>query len=202
VLLLGDSHADALKSAFVKAAADRGYSVLLPASRDLLSTPKWPAERLKREANARDIRIIFLHFSRRSLTPDELERFRGAFVGSGIQLVVVRDVPLYEEPVPRILWEERHEGRIPVRQTLAENETLDAPLTHYLAKHREFMVVEPARILCTPKCALADRAGHPFYFDDDHLSLTGARQLEPLIADSFRRVKAAQSAGTGSGRSR
>lgn len=111
------------------------------------------------------------------------------FANSGIQLIYVRDVPLYDERVPRTLWEERHKGRPAIRQTLAENEALDAPLRQYLAQHPEFIVIEPARVLCTPVCAISDAAGRPFYVDADHLTLTGARQLEPLIADAFRRLK-------------
>ena len=195
VMLIGDSHADALKSAFVKAATDQGYSVLLPVSRDLLSTPKWTAEWLKQQADARGIRIMFLHFSRRSLTPEELERFRRVFANSGIQLIYVRDVPLYDERVPRTLWEERHKGRVPKRQTLAENEALDAPLRIYLAQHPEFTVVEPARVLCTPVCAISDAAGRPYYVDADHLTLTGARQLDASIADAFGRIKVAEPGG-------
>jgi hypothetical protein len=79
---------------------------------------------------------------------------------------------------------------------------LDAPLRSYLAKHPEFTVIEPARVLCTPECAIGDAAGRPFYVDADHLTLTGARQLEPLIADAFRRLKANETGVADADRSR
>jgi hypothetical protein len=133
------------------------------------------------------------------LTPEQLERFRRVFAGSGSQLVFVRDVPLNNERVPRILWEERHKGRVTKRQTLAENEALDTPLRTYLAQHPEFAVIEPSPVLCTPVCAIGDSAGRPFYFDADHLTLTGAAQLDALIDDAFRRLKPAGASASRNG---
>ena len=91
--------------------------------------------------------------------------------------------------LPRTLWEERHMGRPAIRQTLAENEALDAPLRQYLAQNPEFIVIEPARVLCKPVCAISDAEQRPYYVDADQLTLTGARQLDALIADAFRRLK-------------
>jgi hypothetical protein len=186
ILLVGDSHADVVKSTFADAARDHGFSVDLTVTRDALTSSRYGGPWLRKIVDDRGFKIIAFDFSRRSISPEQLEAARVALQGSGARLVYVRDWPLYDERVPKRIWQNLHGGWPIPKQTLADNERLDAPLRTYLADHPEFAVLESARALCNPVCKIADAELRPLYFDADHLTLSGATHLKPMFDDAFR----------------
>ena len=40
---------------------------------------------------------------------------------------------------------------------------------------------EVGKIFCNTECVISDQENHPYYFDDNHLSLTGAKLLKPVF---------------------
>lgn len=51
------------------------------------------------------------------------------------------------------------------------------------ARRCNIHLLDPQPILCGPQQCFGDLNGHPLYFDDDHLSQFGARQLVPLLRE-------------------
>ena len=54
----------------------------------------------------------------------------------------------------------------------------------------EIFIYRPIEIFCRESdCEFMNSDLRPFYFDDDHLTLTGARQLTPFFLDFLRKLK-------------
>jgi len=89
---------------------------------------------LRHEADRRNARWVFLHYSALNLTPGPLESARRELGSRLMPVVSVRSV------------------------------------------------------FCVSACRVTDPAGRPLYFDSDHLTLTGARTLEPTFDAFFTTV--------------
>jgi hypothetical protein len=175
IMLVGDSDADAIKISFARAAQKRGWGVYLPVDNEPLLTNSLSADWLKREADARGVRWVFLHYAQANFTPELVEQARRALGG---RLVVIEPIPEFSESVPKALYlRERPD-------TLWRS----AALLTYLTAHPDIPVIKLQPALCPGGCRLADDAGRPLYFDNRHLTLTGARQLEPIFDGYFDRL--------------
>lgn len=54
----------------------------------------------------------------------------------------------------------------------------------------KIIIYRPGEIFCrNPDCEFMTFDRRPFYFDDDHLTLTGAHQLTPFFFDFLRKLK-------------
>ena len=45
-----------------------------------------------------------------------------------------------------------------------------------------FRVYEVAQHYCTPACAISSAAGVPYYYDRDHMTVTGSRLLQGTLS--------------------
>ena len=188
LLFVGDSHADAIKTSFARVAQQRGVRLFFTVSNvPLISSPD--TSQLLAQATAIGARGIVLHYMR----GNDIQAYDTGFVSAarqeGIAIGWLLPVPIYAQSVPQALWNGRSDVPLlemePVNLALISQmkETLDA------AGIPSF---DPRSDLCRDACLLQDDEMHPFYFDVSHLTLTGSRQLEPLlrqVMDWFDRVE-------------
>ncbi|MDC5474704.1 acyltransferase, partial [Acinetobacter baumannii] len=52
-----------------------------------------------------------------------------------------------------------------------------------------FISYNTASVFCSNKCSVGTKNKVPYYFDDDHLNLTGAKLLEPIFEKMFNDIK-------------
>ena len=52
-------------------------------------------------------------------------------------------------------------------------------------KHDNLRVYPVVQELCADVCQIADDLYHPYYFDSNHLTLTGAKKLTPVFEKIF-----------------
>ena len=175
IMLVGDSHADAIKTSFVSVARKHGWGVYFPIDNDVLLWPPLNANWLRHEADRRHARWVFLHFSALNLTPEILESARRELGG---RLVLIEPTPMYSDSVPKRLFYGRPE---PVMR-------VGGAVDQYLRQHPEMPVVRVRALFCDPACRTTDATGRPLYMDADHLTLTGARLLEPTLDAFFTAV--------------
>ena len=50
------------------------------------------------------------------------------------------------------------------------------------------IIIDTTPILCRPKCEIRNKIGQPYYFDSNHLTLQGAKRLNPLISELAKRI--------------
>lgn len=171
ILLAGDSYSDAIKVSFAKVAERHGFGAFLSVDKDPLMRPSLSAEWLRREADSRGARWIFLHYAESHLSPAMLESARRTL---GNRLILIEPTPEYSESVPKNLYEGRNPTPVPS----------NLKLLRYLQDHPDIRIL---RIGAFP----VQTGGRPTYFDVRHLTLTGARRLEPIFDAWFDRFSRA-----------
>lgn len=179
--LVGDSHADSVKASLVQIARERGYRLFFTVSNvPVVGKPR--IDPLIERLTARGIVGVIVHFSSVSALRAFEHGFDPALRDAGIEAVWLLDVPTFAQSVPLTIWNNPELGGMePINfDTVSElqNALSAANISHF----------DPRPLFCTTDCTVMDAEKRPFYFDDDHLTLTGARQLEPImdiIIDQF-----------------
>lgn len=181
--LIGDSHADSLKTSFVRMAEERGFRLFFTvANTPVVSSPRM--EQLIPELTALGVEGAIVHFSHANALSAFDFGFDSALLQAGIEPIWLLDVPTFEHNVVASIWDNPEvNGIIPINfdevtqlQNALRGKGFD-PWPFFCAESKE-----------STDCAVMDDAKRPFYFDNNHLTLTGAQQLEELmgtIIDEF-----------------
>lgn len=193
VLLIGNSHADSIKYVFEeelqKYDIDTYFYVTNEPLMGSLVTPELVLEDVRR----RNIRAVVLHyFPGFYADPSYVSNLTALVLGlsnAGVDLYLISPVPAYDHHVPKKLYESKLNGG-----DTFEGMTLD----RYFARNENFFnVIEQPDLqtvevllshtqLCPDDECLVTEKGKPLYFDQAHLTLTGAGLLRPL----FNRIAA------------
>jgi peptidoglycan/LPS O-acetylase OafA/YrhL len=121
---------------------------------------------------------------------EELGGVARALADAGKSVVLIYPSPEYAWPVPIHLARAAHRGE-PLEDLGVPRVTFEArraPFTSALDRIRadaRIGKVDPARRLCDEERCHIYAEGKPLYFDDDHLSVAGARYVAPLFAKYF-----------------
>lgn len=186
IFLIGNSHADMIKDEVAKAAATHGWGVLMPTQNNAVGfgyTPEW----ILQQAKQHNVDLVLLHNRWREVHPEATARLASLARAQGVSVAFIDPVPNPGAHVPKVLYEAaRHHQPIP--QTMgnldtyrAENSTQLEELDRLTARIESFKRYPVASIFCTPQCRVVDQVGYPLYWDNNHLTLTGARMLRPVI---------------------
>jgi peptidoglycan/LPS O-acetylase OafA/YrhL len=157
LLLVGDSHADAIKLSVAAVAKRHGWGTYLSVDNAPLLSKRFDINWLKREAVQRHAGLVVLHYASNNLTPELIEQAHQAL---GDRLLLITPTHMFRESAPRALWE----GHLPA--PLADN----ANVARYLKTHPEVRRIDVGNC-CRPQD----------YWDEGHLTLSGARMLEPRL---------------------
>lgn len=182
VFLIGDSKSDSIKQAFALQASRVGLATYFAVDNDPLITPGLDGQWLLKVAHSNGARAVFLHYSIGNLRLPLIEEARRALANSGITLFLVLPTPEYSGNVPHQLYRSRHGGGHFNTENLSEYRREVSKVTIYLHNTPDIKVIDVAPLFCKPQCRVADAMGNVFYFDDEHLTLTGANVLAPAIA--------------------
>ena len=182
LVLIGDSHADSVKASFVRIAQERGYRLFFTiANSPVVAAP--PMAQLIPELIALEVKGAIVHFASSNAEQAFELGLDAALREAGIETVWLLDVPTFEANVVATIWNDPEVNTItpinfdPVTQLQVALHAQD--IAHF----------DPRPVFCTEVCTVMDAQKRPFYFDDDHLTLTGAQQLEQMmgtIIDQFR----------------
>lgn len=189
VMLVGNSHADSIKAAFAEAAQAANVSVFFVVeNRPLMPGGATTPESLMREAEARGIDAIVLHYSPDSLNLPMIQRVAALAAVRSMHVSLIMPVPVWDRPVPLMLLEGLKSGKplTTLRNKYSEsNRALILGLA--ASQPANLKVYATADAFCEAACKLMSDAGQPLYFDAGHLTLTGSRMLKPvferLVAD-------------------
>ncbi len=174
IMLVGNSHADALKTPFAAAAAERGVAVHFLVSNNPLMPGGIDAAQLMQEVKARQVDSIVMHYSADVVDAATVRQVSELAASEHIRFAFIMPVPVWDRSVPKALLS----NSLPVQDLEAyrhANERLIAGLAG-----ANFRIYQTATVLCPGAC-LAESGGRPLYFDDEHLTLTGAGTLRGLF---------------------
>jgi hypothetical protein len=181
ILLVGDSHADAIKEAFVRVASEAGYRVYLTVANGSLLRGRHDDKWLLRVVSRAGVSQVVFHFSPGNLKLDPIKTLGEQLAGRGINSALLLPVPTYSKNVPASLYMALRGGPSAIlTETLAER---DAWIKPYVESKRGLTVYETVDIFCRAECQTKSSDGLPYYFDESHLTLTGAGLLESRLAE-------------------
>ncbi len=199
ILLIGDSHADAIKKVFADQALLHGVSTFFVVSNNPLLEGGPDAEQLIQVAVNRGIKNLVSHYSMHHYSDkkfcDQLVKLAGIARSKGIKICIIAPVPAYDVHVPQAMFlglndkkdlsmtKERH-----LQKTVSFRELVAA------FKVSGSEVFDPSELLCSADglCLYSSDDSRPYYFDSNHLTLTGSSLLKPLferIFDYFLEIK-------------
>lgn len=182
ILLVGNSHADSIKMAFKESASNAEFNTYFLVSNTPLMDNSLSPEMLVNEAIKREIKHIVLHYSPKALEIEKLSKLLDITKEKNIKVDLILPVPTYDQSVPKILLS----GQIGVYD---KNKYLDNNFEYFKglntlkSKHGQFNLFRVDEKLCNPICELSTKDGKPYYFDGSHLTLTGAKVLQPIFEE-------------------
>lgn len=185
VLLVGNSHADSIKMAFAEVASRKNLNTYFLVSNTPLMDASVTPERLINEAKKLTINHLVLHFSPKSIKIDTIEKVLDLAQQNNMKVDFILPVPTYTESVPKIIYQNNIQAQYDVNKYQVDNAQLFDELSSLKVKYKIFNTYEVAQIFCKTTCVISDSKKHPYYFDDDHLNLTGANQLKPVFDKIF-----------------
>lgn len=186
VLLVGNSHADSIKMAFANTAGLHKFNTYFLVSNTPLMDNSVTPKMLLNETKKLKVDQIVLHFSPNAITKDIIEEVVALSEKEKIDVKFIMPVPIYNESVPKILYETNLKAEYEANKYLSDNQQIIYSLERIKKDYQNFSIYEVHPVLCHPKCVISDSENHPYYFDDDHLNLTGANLLKPVFERIFK----------------
>lgn len=183
ILLVGNSHADSIKTAFTEVAINENSKVYFIVQNMPLMKGGLSPEQIVQEALKRKAKMIVLHYSPGSVSPDAIRKTATLSSEKNIRVAFIAPVPVWETHVPKTLWQNiRASNNLP-EQNISQYYEKNSGFLKQIAEPSiaGFKIYEPAPWLCNPKCALISEDGKPLYFDVSHMTLTGGARLKPLF---------------------
>lgn len=184
LLMVGDSHADAIKSTFIEVASANGVGIRFLVGNDALMGGLDP-DRIIEEAVSNGCDGLIVHYSYGAVPFKTLEEAILKATAVGLDVTYLMPVPVWPVHIPRALWAKEHGVGTTPSQTLANYNSANGDLRSGLKQLEPsgLKVYEVASFFLGPDGLffLTDKSSRPLYFDDDHLTLTGSRVLKPLF---------------------
>lgn len=192
VLLVGNSHADSIKKVFSSVMDKNQYNTYFLVTNTPMMGNDLPPNQIINEAIKNKISWIFLHYKSDSLDLNKLDELIEIAASKNIKITVVLPVPMYEytdyyeSSIPRALYKSK-DSNLTYSQYLSMNKELIDTVKKLQGKFTNFNYIETAQAFCNQYCSISTGDKKPYYFDDDHLTLTGAEILRPTFDSIFER---------------
>jgi peptidoglycan/LPS O-acetylase OafA/YrhL len=186
VLLIGNSHADAMKEALVEALPNK--SIYLLNENNPLSS--WNLETYIRAINQLRPTSVVLHSSAGSTNFEALEDLLRFTKSLGIFFIVVDSIPTPGFDVPSKAFgllrankpiTDFKDSSFTIESYIRENKVELESLSR-MASKREILKIPVVDLFCNPYCQIVEaQTLKPLYFDGGHLTRTGASKLVSRI---------------------
>lgn len=182
LLLLGNSHADSLKSAVVAEANRLNFDLYFWVQNDPLMYDPSDLEKVIKEIEEHKIGYVLLHYSNGALSANTLKDFVYQTSSLGVVSIVLGPVPTWPKSVPALVWSAKEfEPRLVQDYSKFQRLNPQSLILESQSKELGISYYDLAKFMCSPNCKYSLNNGTPIYFDSNHLNLEGARTLQPLI---------------------
>lgn len=185
-LLHGDSHADGIKLPLAEALQARGHNLRITGSYAAVNSVN-DSNIVIAEAVQQDIDVIILHSLPQADSGAGLEDFLVAAREVGMHVAFIGPIPNYEFDVPKKLVIDLGESvlqtppGVELQSYLERNKLLFNALEELVSTYDNFTWYRSSDYLCDEYCYIGSEEWIPYYFDSNHLTLTGARLLTPVF---------------------
>lgn len=183
ILLIGDSHTDSIKVSFAETASMNKYNTYLNFSNELFTDNSITPSMLVNEAKKLKIKKIVMHYSAKRFNYkmiDKIKKLAKLAKMNNINIYFILPIPIYNESVPKIVYKEKVLSKYDKNTYLYNNKNI----IKNIKEIENIKTFDVFQVFCQPNCLIANNDYYPFYFDSNHLNLTGAKKLIPV----FKRV--------------
>jgi len=195
VMLVGNSHADAIKESFTRIANRNDYSVSFLVSNQPLLDRSITVEQIMDSISASQVEALFLHFNAQVYSEPIFKTNLLSLVGlaksKGIAVVLLEPVPSYETSVPQTAYLAT-QGDSALSDLLVQQHTFDNSVSNLIGDLSGLGVTtyRLRDVFCSlgEGCRALGYQSQPYYYDAHHLNLTGAAMLEPLFQSAFEKL--------------
>jgi peptidoglycan/LPS O-acetylase OafA/YrhL len=194
VMLLGNSHADSIKTSFNKIAKENNINVKFIVQNDPLFKGGLQPEQIIKISKENNLNAIIIHYSKdkldESFTVENILKLIKLANENSIQTSFIMPVPIWPESVPMMLYKNYAEDfKLPIQIRNDYNKSNEKIFTTFSSiESKNYFFYEIKDIYCKTDCKLINQEDKPLYFDDDHLNLTGAKLMEPLFQKIFNNI--------------
>ena len=183
LLLVGDSHADAIKAGLANFLASQNQSLRLMAKNEAVND-QYPISIIIGEALQHEVDVIVAHSIQNEVRPEALEQLVSTAQENQIKVVFIDPVPIYGFNVPAKLLEDyRSSHQLTLSAEPTERINFEDGLTRIENRYDNFIRFKTTQFFCETECLISNEAGKPYYYDTNHLTHTGAALLLPVFAD-------------------
>jgi hypothetical protein len=183
-LLIGNSHADAIKTSLSKIYSERDSRLYL--AQENLNVNANNVESLIDLIKRENFDSVILHSRLGTYDYISLKYFLNYLNHNSIIVYLIMPVPEFSYNVPfHLLSHHSQYSSLSLEKFLSANH-VEFDSLKSLARIYDIRIFETASFFCTPFCKISDdKSSKPFYFDSNHLTLTGARFLERDLSIFF-----------------
>ena len=190
ILLLGNSHADSIKTTFASIAQEYNYEVYFWVSNNPLMNAGSSVSEVLSEVKYKKIKHVFIHYSDGAVSKEKFSELFSELDHLGVTVSFLGPIPVWPDSVPEVLWSMRDPNRV-LSQSYSESSerNLYSPKMLEQLSGEKFKFYDMASILCDFECIFINSSGKLLYWDSSHLTLTGSNLYMPLFRKALLDLK-------------
>lgn len=190
ILLLGNSHADSIKTTFASIAQEYNYEVYFWVSNNPLMNAGSSVSEVLSEVKYKKIKHVFIHYSDGAVSKEKFSELFSELDHLGVTVSFLGPIPVWPDSVPEVLWSMRDPNRV-LSQSYSESSerNLYSPKMLEQLSVKKFKFYDMASILCNSECIFVNSSGKLLYWDTSHLTLTGSNLYTPLFGKALLDLK-------------
>lgn len=186
-LLVGNSHADAIKTALGEGLIRQGISLAL--LRDNMALTETNIALATSEALRLKVQGIVVHSSHGNTDYNSFMKLAKFAQANDLRLIVIGPVPTFDFSVPDYLLKHQGQKTTTMRGQRNDFQGYQDEVEFFQTNSTQFQYqfIDVEAFFCGNGCTISTRDGHPYYFDSGHLTLTGTRFLIDKIGAMLTR---------------
>ena len=193
VLLIGNSHADSLKTSFAETFEQNKIGVYYYVPNNPLMTTTYDEASVANDATKLSVDAVVLHYDIGAYNDSVISRISALanrLRAQDVRLFLISPAPSFDAHIPKHLYQMTRSNLAPPHQTASDHYYKTA--SFWRAAHSnlfgEAIIIDITRALCNTMCEIRDEFWNPYYFDSHHLTLTGATKLNPILGNLAHRI--------------
>jgi peptidoglycan/LPS O-acetylase OafA/YrhL len=189
VLLLGNSHADSIKETFIEVSKEHEVSAYFWVQNNPLMRGGAGIDEVYSEVKTKEISHVFLHYSSKTLEILTLTNFLQKLQDEDVSVTILGAVPVWSNSIPYLMWnQDKFIDELDKNYEDYSQDNSDELTSIRMLLNEQTQYLNIAALFCNPICSYSNKDYEPFYWDSEHLTLTGSKLIkEPLnkIFNSF-----------------
>jgi peptidoglycan/LPS O-acetylase OafA/YrhL len=190
ILLLGNSHADSIKTTFSSIAQEFNHEVYFWVSNNPLMDTGSSVKEVLTEVKVKKINYVFIHYSDGAVSKEKFSELFSELDYLGVKVSFLGPIPVWPKSVPEVLWSKRDPNKV-LNQNYSESleRNLYSPRMFEQLSSKKLKFYDMASILCDSECIFINSSEKLLYWDSSHLTLTGSNLYTPLFRKALLDLK-------------